>query len=639
MRRYSPARRLLGCALLLVLAFAGLGYRLVEIQALRHEELLQEARRAWLAPVVRATRRGQIVDTRRQLLAVSLPVKTVCADPQRMGPHYLTVAKVLAPLLRLPEADLARRLQPRKLVTAAGRTNELQYVVLKRNVALEEWEKVEEAMRNLAVAGDDRRLPEKERLRRQQERNLLARSVFAEAVDSERRYYPNGTMAAHVLGFTGIDSEPTPGAAAFGIVGKSGIEASYNAALSGMPGWRQTLRTSGRRELVALRPLDVAPRSGLTVVLALDAGIQHIVESELEEAYGQQQPESISCVVIRPETGEILALANLPTFDPNRPGDSPRDAWRNRVITDTAEPGSTFKALVVSGALDAGVVDLPNTFDCENGSFAYRGQRLGDVHPHGLLTVEEIIALSSNIGAAKIGIQLGGERLYRIVRAFGIGEPTRIPLGGEVSGVIHPPKSWSKISVAWIPMGHEVAITPLQMTMAFGALANRGRLMRPMLVNAFLDEQGQVLAQCEPTMVRQVVSEATARKMVRAMKAGVAIGTGKKAQLPFYEVAGKTGTAQKLVNGVYSHSQHFASFIGFFPADQPQLLISVFLDDPKKGMYGGETAAPVFRRIAERAAAYLAIPPTKNLESPLLTGNPPAGGAVAVAAGQAPRRP
>src|SRR5262249_35713999 len=248
-------------------------------------------------------------------------------------------------------------------------------------------------------------------------------------------------------------------------------------------------------------------------------------------------------------------------------------------------------------------------FDCENGSFVFAGKRLHDHERYGILSVEEIITHSSNIGAAKVGIQMGPDRLYQYMRAFGFGNKTGIQLLGEVSGLVHPVNRWSKLSISRIPMGHEVAVTPLQIVMAMCAVANGGRLMRPMLVDRLEDEEGNILFRNYPQVVRQVVSERAARLMVTALKTVVSTnGTGKKAMLEYYTVAGKTGTAQKIVNGMYRRDKHFSSFIGFFPADAPELCVAVFLDEPKNGYYGGEAAAPVFRDIAERAAKYLAIP-------------------------------
>jgi cell division protein FtsI/penicillin-binding protein 2 len=291
------------------------------------------------------------------------------------------------------------------------------------------------------------------------------------------------------------------------------------------------------------------------------------------------------------------------------------------------EPGSTFKALVVAAAFNEGLIRLEDQVDCEGGAWMYRGFRVRDDGRNRLLTVEQLLAKSSNVGAAKIGVQLGQERLYQYARGFGMGEPTRIHLGGEVSGLLHPLRSWSRWSVASIPIGYEVAVTPLQMAMAMSAIANGGTLMRPMVVSELVDQDGKPVERFYPTPVRQVLGEAASAMAVRALATAVAEGTGRRAQLDFYQVAGKTGTARKLVNGQYSATRHVGSFIGFFPAHDPQLCIAVVVDEPRSATYGGETAAPVFRRIGERAAVYLAIPPTPNPDDTLLTRGEPTGAA------------
>jgi cell division protein FtsI/penicillin-binding protein 2 len=286
------------------------------------------------------------------------------------------------------------------------------------------------------------------------------------------------------------------------------------------------------------------------------------------------------------------------------------DARRNRVIADTVEPGSTFKIVVVSGALNDHTVTLDEKVDCENGLFQFAGKKLRDHERYGVISVQEVITHSSNIGAAKVGIKMGAERLYEYMRGFGFGSKTGIPLLGEVSGVVHPVNKWSKLSISRVPMGHEVAVTPLQMVMAMCAVANDGKLMRPMLVDRLEDEQGQAVFRNYPQQIRQVVADQAAHQMVTALKTVVATnGTGKKAMLEHYTVAGKTGTAQKLVGHEYRHDKFFSSFIGFFPADDPELCVAVFMDEPKNGYYGGEAAAPVFHNIAERTAQYLAIKP------------------------------
>jgi len=385
----------------------------------------------------------------------------------------------------------------------------------------------------------------------------------------------------------------------------------------------------------------VEPRDGLNVVLTIDSVVQHIVESALAEAMDKHSPLSVSGIVVRPRTGEILALATLPNFDPNNPGAASVCARRNRVIADVAEPGSTFKIVVVSGALNEGVVGLSDTFDCEHAYFHFAGRVLHDHESYGVLSVENIITKSSNIGAAKIGIQMGDSRLYDYIRNYGFGARTGLPLQGEVSGIVHPVKKWSKVSIAQIPMGQGIAVTGLQMMMAMCAIANKGVLMQPMLADRLEDRDpkgvtnkvvtNKVVVKYPPQRVRQVISESAAQQMVKALKTVTGPeGTAPKAALAHYTVAGKTGTAQKSGGAAgYLPGKYFASFIGFFPADNPEVCISVMMDEPKQGYYGGQIAAPVFKSIAERVANYLNIRPEEGEV-------PPAPGNLAAPAGDRP---
>jgi cell division protein FtsI/penicillin-binding protein 2 len=362
-----------------------------------------------------------------------------------------------------------------------------------------------------------------------------------------------------------------------------------------------------QRELVAYRDQDVAPRDGYNVVLTLDAALQNIVETELAKGVQEHSPISISCLMLRPRTGEILAMATLPNFDPNHPGASPMEAMRNRVITDLAEPGSTFKIVVVTGGLNEGVVTLNDVFDCEHGQFHYAGRVLHDHEPFGLLSVEDIITKSSNIGAAKIGIRLGEEKLRQYIHDFGFGARTGIPLPGERFGLL--PEKWSKVTIAQVPMGQGIAVTPLQMALAMCALANQGVLMRPMLVSRLEDANGKVVAQYEPQIVRRVARPEAVANMVKALKTVVTKeGTAVQAHLDNYTVAGKTGTAQKVEHGQYVR-KYFSSFVGFFPADHPEVCILVVMDEPKEGYYGGMVSAPIFHNIAEQTANYLNLKP------------------------------
>jgi cell division protein FtsI/penicillin-binding protein 2 len=574
-------------------ALVVLGGRLVDLQVLRHDELRALAETNTVRTFQRLPMRGQILDIHRNLLANSLPAKIVCADPSLLGSSRPAVARALAPLLQLDENYLSSRLAPRWF-ESNGKTNISRFVTLKAKVPTDTWEKIKQTMATLYL-GDETKMDSRQRLT-----NSIVRtkSIFTE--EDQIRVYPSQRLAAHVLGFVSNDVEET---------GVSGIELALNTELCGIPGWRKTEMDKHQRELVAYRDEDVEPRDGLNVILTLDAGLQAIVESELAVGVQKHNPISASCIVVRPKTGEILAMATLPNFDPNYPGRSPMDAMRNRVITDVAEPGSTFKIVVVTGGLNEHAVSLNEPIFCENGHFAFAKRILHDHEPYGTLTVEQIITKSSNIGAAKIGIQLGQDRLYKYIQDFGFGQRTGIPLPGERYGTVHPLKEWSGVSIAQIPMGQGVTVTPLQMVMAMSAIANKGLLMRPMLVDHLEDTDGNTIVKYKPQPVRQVASLEAIEEITTALKTvPTAQGTAVAAGLDHYTVAGKTGTAQKVEHGVYVQ-KFFSSFIGFFPADNPELCISVVMDEPRDSHYGGLVSAPVFHAIAERAAAYLNMKP------------------------------
>jgi cell division protein FtsI/penicillin-binding protein 2 len=600
-------RRLVVLALLLGVAFAGLGYRLVDLQVLRYEELSAKARQNTRREFLLEPRRGDILDAKGNILATSAFVKTVCGDPALIGDRQAEVARAIAPLLQLSESELCQRLAPRITRNAQGVAATNHYVVLKRKVPLETWQKVQSAMTNLSFGLDAKKLSRAERAFYG---NLRRAAIYVEKLDDQQRIYPNQTLAAHVLGYVGMDECELDGRRLLQTSGKDGVERSFDAKLSGVRGWRLTETDRPGREVVPLREQDVEPQDGWNVVLTIDSVVQHLVESALAEAMEKHSPNSVSAMVIRPRTGEILALANLPSFDPNNPGNAPPEARRNRVITDLAEPGSTFKIVVVSGALNEGVVRLSDTFDCEHRNFHFAGRVLHDHESYGVLSVESIITKSSNIGAAKIGIKLGENRLYEYITNYGFGTPTGLPLQGEIGGIVHPVKKWSKVSIAQIPMGQGIAVTSLQMTMSMCAIANKGILMRPMIVDRLEDRDHNVL-KYSPQRVRRVISEAAADQMVTALKTVVSPeGTAPKAALEHYTVAGKTGTAQKSGGPAgYLPGKYFASFIGFFPADRPEVCISVMMDEPRQGYYGGQVAAPVFKQIADKVANYLNIRP------------------------------
>jgi cell division protein FtsI/penicillin-binding protein 2 len=617
MTKRLQLRRVLMLTLFVCAAFAGLGYRLVDLQVLRHDELAKLAQDNTQREFRQAPRRGDILDARGNLLAMSVPVKMVCADPSLIGNQQAAVAHALAPLLQMSEGELSQKLSPRLSKNEKGETvtNNLHYVRLQKNVTEETWQKIQLAMSQLSFRLDEKKLSKSGRAFFH---DLRQSAIFAEP--DQMRVYPNGSLAAQVLGFSGVEEFKLDGRPVSQISGRDGIELALNSALGGVAGWRVTQTDRQQHELVALRNEDVQPRDGLNVVLTIDAAIQHNLEAALADAMQKHTPRSITGIIVRPSTGEILAMASLPNYDPNTPATVTPET-RNRVITDVVEPGSTFKIVVVSGALNEGVVKLTDEFDCEQGHFAFAGKILHDHEPFGVLTTEGIVTKSSNIGAAKIGIRLGEQNLYDYARDFGFGQRTGVLLPGEVNGILHPVKDWSKVSVAQIPMGQGVAVTRLQMLLAMAALANDGWLMRPMLVSRLEDRDGHVVQKYEPQRVRQVVNESTDKVMVKVLKTVVSPeGTAPGAAMQDYVAAGKTGTAQKAENGVYAPGKYVASFIGFFPADNPQVCISIVMDEPKEGYYGGQICGPVFKEIAERCASYLNIPPDSPV--PLVANAP-----------------
>lgn len=592
------------------LAFACLGWRLVDLQVFHHSKLLAEAERRTERKIWQPAKRGDILDANGNPLATSIPVKTVWVNPAILaGQKFLPnapqfFARALAPLLQIDEAKLLVQMQPRLRQTTNGFSTN-QYAVLKRQVTEPAWQQIQATLKTLPAYVDTRAWKKSDR----QALTNLCRSVIG--ADSEQmRIYPNNALAGQVIGFV-ASSDSTNHAP--GLIGCDGIEKSFDAKLSGVDGWRVTEVDNALRERASARDQDVQARDGLNVMLTVDSAVQHIVETALADAIQKHSPKSITGIVMRPATGEILAMATLPAYDPGQPNTITPET-RNRAVTDVVEPGSTFKIVVVSGALDKNVVQLEDKFDCEMGHFAFAGRVLHDHEALPIESVKSIIMKSSNIGAAKIGIKLGEQNLYDYAWNYGFGQRTGIPLPGEAGGILYPVKKWSKVSIAQIPMGHGVAATRLQMLYAMGAIANDGWLMRPMLVSRLQTRDGAVIQRYAPERVRKVISSDADKKIIEALK-GVATkqGTAELAAMKNYVVAGKTGTAQKVENGAYATGKYISSFIGFFPADQPEICISIVMDEAQGGYYGGKVCAPVFREIAERCASYLNIPPDPNL--------------------------
>jgi cell division protein FtsI/penicillin-binding protein 2 len=485
-----------------------------------------------------------------------------------------------------------RQIEPRCHTNALGRRVTNSFALLKHQVPLDQWRRITNAMAGLGLEPKPKRPDTALGLA---QNALRHRAVFG--LDEPVRQYPGQTLAAHVLGYVASSEVEGDHGRSYALEGLGGIESTFDRMLNGQPGWRS-------------RTEDVVPRPGLNVVLTLDAGVQAIVEEELAKVMAKFKPRSVCGLVVRPRTGEILALANLPTFDPNQPGTNVA-AFHNHVTSDAFEPGSTFKIVTIGTALNDGKITLDEQVFCENGYWAEYGLR-DSHHGYGMLTFELVLAKSSNIGTAKAGLRLGVTRLYNTVTNFGFGLFTGIPLPGESRGRIAHPRSWDGKTVTRVPIGQSIMATPLQIAMAMAAVANGGELMQPLIVARVEDDQHHVIRQATPTVLRRVVSEAAARDLVQALKSVASEeGTGKAAQLDYYTAGGKTGTAQQVVNGVYNPSTFYSSFVGFFPADKPELCILVGVDRPDVHIayYGATVAAPAFKAIAERAGNYLRIPP------------------------------
>ena len=579
---------------LMWIAFGGLGYRLVDLQLLRHQKLSREATRNTREATTHESRRGDIRDSRGNLLATSLFVRSVCANPSLIGPYAEQVASALASPLEMSAEELRHRLNDRVRRQPDGRKVVVKYKVLKHKVRPRAWERVCKAMANLDLGVNESDL---DRASRRQLIVLRRSAIFADKKVDQLRWYPAGTLGSHVLGF--VDAKHK---------GQEGIERAWDAALTGAQGWRVTMHDSRQREQVHNREQDVAARDGLNVVLTLDLGVQHIVEEELAKVMDLHQPVGALAVVVRPRTGAVLAMASVPTFDPNLPGRYSPDARRNRPVTDVHEPGSTFKIVAVSAALNERKFSLRDKVNCERGVYRISGRTLRDVKAYDYLTVEQIITKSSNIGAAKIGLRLGAQTMHQYIRGFGFGQATGIRLPGEQAGMVYPLNRWTRQSITSLPMGYELSATPMQMVMMMAAIANGGKLMRPMMVDRLEDQKHRVVVKYHPQAIRQVVAPSTAALMVQALKTVTAPGgTARRAKLEYFIAAGKTGTARKAGPGGYLPGKYYASFIGFFPADSPELCIYIAVDEPKESYYGGLVAAPVFRGIAERVAGYLGL--------------------------------
>ncbi|MCK5118391.1 MAG: PASTA domain-containing protein, partial [Candidatus Latescibacteria bacterium] len=422
------------------------------------------------------------------------------------------------------------------------------------------------------------------------------------------RHYPFGALAGQVLGYTNVDNK-----------GIEGLELGLDEDLHGQPGWTAfRVDARGRRFAEINNPVQ-DPRDGDRVLLTLSAAIQAIVEEELSDAVARFSARSGQAVLMDPRTGAILAMANVPSCDPNRPGKTAVWTRKNRTITDCYEPGSIFKIVAVAAALEEGIKRPDDRIFCENGKVKVAGRTIRDVHKYGWLTLQEVLEYSSNIGTIKVAQEVGARLLYQYGRAFGFGYQTGIQFPGEVKGTFRPPAKWSGLSLATIAMGQEVAVTALQMAAAYGAIANGGVLMRPWIVRAVVDAHGKTVRESRPEEIRRVMSPETARTLTQFLQGAVERGTGVNAQLEGVHVAGKTGTAQKAIEGGrgYAPGEYVSSFIGFLPAGDPKVVCLVSVDTPRGGYYGSQVAAPAFKRIMDRVLSLRECPVSCELRAAL----------------------
>ncbi len=520
------------------------------------------AMRQYRTAVRKSTERGKILDAAGRELAINIPAESVFADPRFVKDASKTSATV-ASILKLDQGKLAESL-------AANR----KFVWIKRRVAQEEAQQIAQA----ALPG-----------------------IFL--MTENTRSYPNGTLAASIIGTVGVDAE-----------GLAGIEFELNDALL-VSNERSSYKRDAHGHLYLSPSAADEKEKPSQVELTIDKTIQYVAERELSQAVAGARAKSGTAIVLDVRSGDVLAMATSPTFDPNRFGKHEQEEWKNRVITDAYEPGSTFKAVVIASALDHGLVGPEQVFDCGMGKLAVGKDVVRDAHPHGRLSVADIVKVSSNIGAARIEAKMGKEKAYQALKAFGFGELSGIDLPGESAGILSSPKTWSEVQFVTIAFGQGISATPLQMAMAFGAIANGGEMLKPHIIKRLIGPDGEVVYERKKEVRRAVLRPETAALMRRLLGRVVQQGgTGMLAASQEYVVGGKTGTAQKAAShGGYAEGRYYSSFIGFAPMNDPKIVVYVGIDEPKGYYYGGQVAAPVFKKVTEEALHYLSVPAEKGL--------------------------
>jgi cell division protein FtsI (penicillin-binding protein 3) len=562
--------------------------QLFHLQILDHARLRKEAQKQSDRTVTLKPRRGSIVDRNDRPFAISVDAPSIFADPSAMRDRREAAQKLGRALGYGPaeQKELLSLLRP-----------ERSFVWIKRQVD----PAVARAVRDLGLDG-------------------------VGFQTESRRYYPKRSLLAPVLGYVGLDSQ-----------GMAGLEYSLDEDLRGREA-RVTVRLDARRR--PMGQIEKPPTEGRRVTLTIDERIQHVTETALDEAIRATNSVSGVAVVLDPRTGEVLALSSLPSFNPNRFGAFPERDRVNRAVADSYEPGSIFKIVTAASGLQEGVVSPLEVIDCGNGFIEIAGTRINDHAVFSSLTFQDVIAKSSDIGVIRVAQRVGPEKFYAAMKAFGFGTRTGLGLPGETAGLLKGPKSWSALSLASMSFGQEIGVTAIQMASAAAVIANGGYWMRPYIVKKVEEPSGELVREFQPMAERKVIEPETADRVMALLREVVISGTGRKAKVEGFEIAGKTGTAQKIdAAGRYSMIDHVASFVGFVPASRPALVILVSLDTPKgERNEGGDVAAPLFSRIAGEAVRLLAIPPddpTRNIR--LVTYSPETSAPVTTLAANRPR--
>jgi cell division protein FtsI (penicillin-binding protein 3) len=564
-QKYIRIRTLMiGCVLGIFLII--IAARAAYIQVYCDSWLSQKAADEYTTSLVSHGKRGAIFDANNRELAVSLEVTSIAAYPARIEDRHLC-AKALSEVLKLSRKSLIKTLDPKK-----------KFVWIKRKVSPQEVLNVK-ALKLKGIG----------------------------FIPEYNRFYPNKSLAAQVIGFSGTDGR-----------GLEGIEFYYDNLLKGNSDSFTVLRDAFGNRFDRKSPSDKATHStnfnGNNLILTIDSTIQYITEQALKEAVNTCSAKTGLAIVMSPKTGAILALAHFPFFNPNTFSKFDKETWRNRAITDSFEPGSTMKIFTAAGALASGTCTPDSIFYCENGAYSINHNIIRDTHKYGWLTLHHIIKYSSNIGMVKITEKMGSETLYNNLVNFSFGTKTGIDCPGETTGHLSHFKTWSKMDTGAISFGQGVSVSAIQLATAVSAIANKGIIMKPYIVQAMTDQNGSLIKNQQPERIRTIISENTAKIITEILQSVISSdGTGPKADLEGYNVCGKTGTAQKIDgNGKYSKDKYTSSFIGFVPSDQPEAVIFVVIDEPSKNYYGGIVAAPAFKKIAHKTLDYMNIAPTKK---------------------------